>query len=66
MSGVTYVWFATADRIPAAYPELVSDFPEVRLHVVTGKGGTGKTTVAAATAVAKALREAIGSVKSGK
>ena len=27
-------------------------FPGVRLHVVTGKGGTGKTTVAAAIAVA--------------
>jgi len=32
----------------------VSDFPEVRLHVVTGKGGTGKTTVAAALALALA------------
>ena len=29
-------------------------FPGVRLHVVTGKGGTGKTTVAAATALALA------------
>ncbi len=29
-------------------------FPGVRLHVVTGKGGTGKTTVAAALAVALA------------
>ena len=27
-------------------------FPDVRLHVVSGKGGTGKTTVAAAMAVA--------------
>ena len=27
-------------------------FPDVRLHVVTGKGGTGKTTVAAALAIA--------------
>ena len=25
-------------------------WPDVRLHVVTGKGGTGKTTVAAALA----------------
>jgi anion-transporting ArsA/GET3 family ATPase len=32
----------------------VSDFPGVRLHVVTGKGGTGKTTVAAALALALA------------
>jgi hypothetical protein len=29
----------------------VADFPGVRLHVVTGKGGTGKTTVAAALAL---------------
>jgi anion-transporting ArsA/GET3 family ATPase len=32
----------------------VSDWPEVRLHVVTGKGGTGKSTVAAALALALA------------
>src|SRR4051794_21379140 len=32
----------------------VSDFPSVKLHVVTGKGGTGKTTVAAALALALA------------
>src|SRR5580765_2589645 len=31
-------------------------FPGVRLHVVTGKGGTGKTTVAAALAMALARR----------
>ena len=31
-----------------------SDWPEVILHVVTGKGGTGKTTVAAALAIALA------------
>ena len=30
------------------------DWPRVRLHVVTGKGGTGKTTVAAALALALA------------
>jgi len=30
------------------------DWPGVRLHVVTGKGGTGKTTVAAALAIALA------------
>ncbi len=29
----------------------MSDWPRVRLHVVTGKGGTGKTTVAAALAL---------------
>lgn len=33
----------------------ISD-PRVRLHVVTGKGGTGKTTVAAAMALALAAR----------
>ena len=36
------------------YAWRVSDFPGVRLHVVTGKGGTGKTTVAAALALALA------------
>src|SRR4051812_6258992 len=34
--------------------ETVSDFPSVKLHVVTGKGGTGKTTVAASLALALA------------
>jgi anion-transporting ArsA/GET3 family ATPase len=33
-----------------------SDWPGVRLHVVTGKGGTGKTTVAAALSLALASR----------
>ncbi len=33
-----------------------SDWPRVRLHVVTGKGGTGKSTVAAALALALATR----------
>ncbi len=32
----------------------MSDWPAVRLHVVSGKGGTGKTTVAAALALALA------------
>ena len=32
----------------------MSDWPDVRLHVVTGKGGTGKSTVAAALAIALA------------
>jgi anion-transporting ArsA/GET3 family ATPase len=32
----------------------VGDWEGVRLHVVTGKGGTGKTTVAAALALALA------------
>ena len=31
-----------------------TDWPKVRLHVVTGKGGTGKSTVAAALALALA------------
>jgi anion-transporting ArsA/GET3 family ATPase len=33
-----------------------SDWPGVRLHVVTGKGGTGKSTVAAALALALAAQ----------
>jgi anion-transporting ArsA/GET3 family ATPase len=33
-------------------PETTADLAKVRLHVVTGKGGTGKTTVAAALALA--------------
>ena len=33
-----------------------TDWAEVRLHVVTGKGGTGKTTVAASLALALASR----------
>ncbi|CAN5149450.1 ArsA-related P-loop ATPase [soil metagenome] len=32
----------------------MADFPDVRLHVVTGKGGTGKSTVAAALALSLA------------
>ena len=42
---------------PVAAPltlDTMSDFPSVRLHVVSGKGGTGKTTVAAALALALA------------
>ncbi len=34
----------------------MSDWPQVRLHVVTGKGGTGKSTVASALALALAHR----------
>ena len=33
---------------------VVTDWPKVQLHVVTGKGGTGKSTVAAALALALA------------
>jgi anion-transporting ArsA/GET3 family ATPase len=33
---------------------VTTDWPEVRLHVVSGKGGTGKSTVAAALALALA------------
>lgn len=32
------------------------DFPDVQLHIVTGKGGTGKSTVAASLALALASR----------
>ena len=35
-------------------PSDPGDWPGARLHVVTGKGGTGKTTLAAATAIALA------------
>lgn len=35
-------------------PEEYPAFPQARLHIVTGKGGTGKTTVAAALALALA------------
>jgi anion-transporting ArsA/GET3 family ATPase len=34
----------------------MSDFPNVQLHVVTGKGGTGKSTVSASLALALASR----------
>lgn len=34
----------------------MSDFPSVQLHIVTGKGGTGKSTVAASLALALASR----------
>ena len=34
----------------------MTDWPQVRLHVVTGKGGTGKSTVAAALALGLATR----------
>lgn len=37
-------------------PAVAEDWPGVRLHVVTGKGGTGKSTVAAALALALAAR----------
>ena len=37
-------------------PHSSGDVPQARLHVVTGKGGTGKTTVAAALALALAAR----------
>src|SRR5918993_4372295 len=52
---------ARNEPIPDGYPRIVTasvdrphDWPKVRLHVVTGKGGTGKSTVAAALALALA------------
>jgi anion-transporting ArsA/GET3 family ATPase len=36
--------------------DAMSDFPDVQLHVVTGKGGTGKSTVSASLALALASR----------
>jgi anion-transporting ArsA/GET3 family ATPase len=41
---------------PATDPLRADGFAGVRLHVVTGKGGTGKTTVAAALAMALAAQ----------
>ena len=43
-----------------------SDWQGVRLHVVTGKGGTGKTTVAAALALALADRGQAGAAGRGR
>jgi len=40
----------------ASTPGPSPDFPEVQLHIVTGKGGTGKSTVAASLALALASR----------
>jgi len=39
---------------PTTRPAAGSDWPGVRLHIVTGKGGTGKSTVAASLALALA------------
>ncbi|WP_370467118.1 ArsA-related P-loop ATPase [Actinocatenispora comari] len=43
-----------ADPSAESRARLSSDWPRARLHVVTGKGGTGKTTVAGALALALA------------
>ncbi len=43
----------TADR---SADQSTDDWSQVRLHIVSGKGGTGKTTVAAALALALASR----------
>jgi len=42
--------------MPAARAESTPDWPGVQLHIVTGKGGTGKSTVSAALALALASR----------
>jgi anion-transporting ArsA/GET3 family ATPase len=42
--------------MPAASDEPPQDWPGVQLHIVTGKGGTGKSTVSAALALALASR----------
>lgn len=48
-------WLHRAGRAACSYAGPVSTLPtSARLHVVTGKGGTGKTTVAAALALALA------------
>jgi UDP-N-acetylmuramyl tripeptide synthase len=41
-------------RAPTLGAVSTTEWPEARLHVVTGKGGAGKTTVAAALALALA------------
>src|SRR6478735_1494054 len=46
---------ATSGRTDSA-PDSAPDWPAVQLHIVTGKGGTGKTTVAAALALGLAAR----------
>ncbi len=46
---------ATPGR-PDSAPDSAPDWPAVQLHIVTGKGGTGKTTVAAALALGLAAR----------
>ena len=53
------MWARTTFPVPdgedtTPYCGDVSDWPKVRLHVVSGKGGTGKSTVAAALALALA------------
>ena len=53
------MWAGTTVHTPSVcggtpYAGRVSDWPKVHLHVVTGKGGTGKSTVAAALALALA------------
>src|SRR5471030_1811076 len=55
--GVRVTWragVATPAVTLAAMASRESDWEGVRLHVVSGKGGTGKTTVAAALALALA------------
>ena len=46
----------TTVRVVTPPPAPDPDWPGVRLHVVTGKGGTGKSTVSAALAMALASR----------
>lgn len=45
---------ATSAELPARDWDADRDWDGVRLHIVTGKGGTGKTTVAAALAISLA------------
>jgi anion-transporting ArsA/GET3 family ATPase len=46
----------TAQQTSTQVRDQVGDWPDVDLHIVSGKGGTGKTTVAAALALALASR----------
>ena len=47
------MWWPAGDSLLRVRPR-DTDWEGVRLHVVTGKGGTGKTTVAGALAIALA------------
>ena len=54
VSGVSCAPFGRIRRARCSTLGAVTDFPAVKLHVVSGKGGTGKTTVAASLALALA------------
>ncbi|WP_371308235.1 ArsA family ATPase [Gordonia sp. (in: high G+C Gram-positive bacteria)] len=53
-SAVVKVRFVTTDPLTAGHDRWPAEARDARLHFVSGKGGTGKTTVAAALAIALA------------